>query len=220
MIKTNTNWVINDDAIQLCSAIQPSYADDFLEYKQFILENVSFTQALDHFKLRYEDCNNGKYTHKMICPFKFHKNGRERTGSFRFNNNEGIFTCFGCNSGGTLLDFLFLLAGVGDEYNLRRLAGIGGLIKDGILSIPADYISRIEEFREKNYDILFNIGVFLRKYLSNIRENKGYIKECEWVDRTLIKVDEYFSSISEEDLNTAKKIFEDVKISVERRLIG
>src|SRR5258708_1217590 len=79
---------------------------DFVEYKQYILEHVSFVKVLRDLNIKPVSCSTGKYTHKMTCPFKFHKNGKERTASFRLHDKKNIFTCFGCGSYGSILDFL------------------------------------------------------------------------------------------------------------------
>lgn len=45
---------------------------------------------------------------KIICPFYFHQNGRERSPSFYFYLETNSFNCFGCKSGGGPVEFVSL----------------------------------------------------------------------------------------------------------------
>jgi len=204
------------------NGIDPSWggsmSEDFVEYKTYILEHVSFITVLKYFKLKPEVCPTGKYTHRMVCPFSFHKNGKERTGSFRLDEKKGTYMCFGCTEGGDVLKFLQLYRGGAEEFNLRRLAVIGGLIKDGEMVIPDNYIEpEVEPPKKTNHRILFNAGILLRQYLLDLRGADCYNKECEWVDQMLIKIDKYFAMIDEENLIDAEKIYDNLNSSITRR---
>jgi hypothetical protein len=213
MIKKNLSWVSDSN-----SSSADVVVDDFVEYKDFILKNSSFVKVLSFLNLHFEACITGKYTHRMTCPFQFHKNGQERTASFRFNDNTNRYMCYGCSSKGNVLDFLSIYVGGGDEYNLRRLASINGLINDGILNIPSHYISTQSEFsKQSNINILSDIGMCLRQYLLDVKTEPNYAEECIWIDQLFMKVDEYFATINEDDIENAKKIFANLKKTIEKR---
>lgn len=193
-------------------------ADDFCDYRQFILDNINFVKVVKYFKLRPDECSTGKYTHRMICPFRFHKNGHERTGSFRFNNKKKTFTCFGCNEGGDILKFLQLYRGGSEQYNLQRLAIMANLIKDGEIQLPENYVEPEEEvLKENNHKVLFDAGILIRKYLLDVKHTHLYVKECEWADQMLIKIDKYFAMIDEENINDANKIYSNLSTSLKKR---
>lgn len=193
-------------------------ADDYNNYRDFIFERISFEKILRNFKLKPEECSTGKYTHRMTCPFKFHKNGRERTGSFRFNERKKTFTCFGCNESGDILRFLQYYVGGWEQYHLERLADMAGLIKDGEIQIPAEYLN-IEHGlpKETNHKILFNAGLSLRQYIMELQGSRMYYKECEWADDMLTKIDKYFNIIDEENLEDAQRIYNNLQNAIKKR---
>ena len=45
-------------------------------------------------------------TIKIVCPFRHHANGNERTGSFRYYHEDNSFWCFGCKVGRKPSDFV------------------------------------------------------------------------------------------------------------------
>ena len=196
-------------------------ADDYGNYRDFILEHVSFVKILRGFKLRPEECSTGKYTHRMVCPFKFHKGGRERTGSFRFNEKKKTFTCFGCNESGDILRFLQYYVGGGEQYHLEKMAATAGLIKDGEIQVPAEYLEiEPEPPKETNHKILFDGGLLLRQYLLEVKGTKKYSVECEWADEMLVKIDKYFDAIDEENMDDAQRIYNNLNNAIKRRKKG
>lgn len=193
-------------------------ADDYNNYRDYIFERISFVKVLKGFKLRPEECSTGKYTHRMVCPFKFHKGGRERTGSFRFNDKKKTFTCFGCNESGDILRFLQYYVGGWEQYHLEKLAAMAGLIKNGEIQIPEEYINIGQEPpKETNHKTLFNTGLLLRQYLLDLRGSKKYAAECEWADEMLVKIDKYFQTIDEENLDDAQKIYNNLNNTIKKR---
>jgi len=65
-------------------------------YKNLIIKanNVPLMKLFQHYHVLINNTNN-----KIICPFKNHKNGRERTPSFTFYPETNSFKCYGCNVG-------------------------------------------------------------------------------------------------------------------------
>jgi len=49
---------------------------------------------------------------KMVCPFKHHQGGNERTGSFQYFPNNNSFWCFGCKTGRGTADFVAAYDGI------------------------------------------------------------------------------------------------------------
>lgn len=203
------------------SAIDPSWfaitPEDYCDYRQFILDRVDFAKVLYQLGLHPEDCSTGKYTHRMVCPFKFHKNGQERTGSFRFNNKKNTFVCFGCGENSNILHFLQVYIGGWEQLHLEKLAMMFGLIKDGQIQVPEGYVEQEITIQETNAPIIHSIGIMLRDYLLAVKGSPNYAKECEWCDDQLEKVDKHFLDVDEEDLEAAKSVYEKLEKAIERR---
>jgi hypothetical protein len=193
-------------------------ADDYSRYKDLIFERISFAKMLRGFKLNPEECSTGKYTHRMVCPFSFHKKGRERTGSFRFNDKKKTYTCFGCNESGDILHFLQRYMGGWEQFHLEKMAIVAGLVTEGDIQVPAGYINIEQEPpKETNHKLLFNTGLLLRQYILEIKGTKRYREECEWADEMLVKIDKYFDAIDEENMTDAQRIQDNLSNAIKRR---
>ncbi len=192
---------------------------DMNEYRQYIFDHVSYVKVMHILKLRPEECSVGKHSHRMVCPFKFHKNGRERTGSFRFSEQDKTFICFGCNEHGNLLKFLTLYCGGCEQYNLKKLSGMAGLLEDTSAWIAESIVEQDAEIviKEANYKLLFDSGLAIRDYLRSIKNKEIYSNECEWADRMFIKIDKCFNTIEYDNIDDAKKILENIINSISKR---
>jgi len=79
------------------------------EYKELINK----ANALDIKKLLlFYNVRIDEYSKKAICPFKFHKNGRESTPSFQYYPATNTFWCHGCKSGNYCVNFISLYEGI------------------------------------------------------------------------------------------------------------
>lgn len=191
---------------------------DFTEYKDFILDRITFTKILKKFKLRPDGCAAGKYTHRMVCPFVFHKGGNERTGSFRIDDKNNRFCCFGCTETGDILKFLQIYKGGNDTVWLYKLAGYAGLLSAEGIDLPEDYQAPEPEApQETNYRIKFEAGLLLRQYLLEIPTGASYKDECEWADEQLAKIDKYFALIEDTNMEDAQNIHNNLSNAIKRR---
>ena len=83
-----------------------------------ILSRVDFQQiASEYLKL----IRTGR-TYKALCPFH-----QEKTPSFHIDPGKGLFYCFGCQTGGTVLDFLMQLEGFTYPDAIRHLSQKTGI---------------------------------------------------------------------------------------------
>ncbi len=192
---------------------------DMNEYRQYIFDHIKFSKVMSMLKLQPEECATSRYSHRMICPFKFHKNGRERTGSFRFSDQKNTFTCFGCNENGDILKFLSLYSGGCEQFHLKKLAGLAGLLEDTTIWVANDYAEQDNEIaaKEANYQMLFNAGLLIREYLKNIKNKSIYNEECEWADQMFLKIDKYFYAIEQNDTQLTEKLLNNVTNSINKR---
>jgi len=58
---------------------------------------------------------------KIICPFKSHKNGKERTPSFNFYAHTNSFNCFGCKTGGSCCEFVSTMDNISKEQAASKI---------------------------------------------------------------------------------------------------
>src|SRR5574337_99974 len=68
------------------------------DYYQELIDKANTVTIIKLFKLYGVRLD--AYNRKVTCPFKSHKGGRERTGSFNYYPDTNSFYCFGCKIGG------------------------------------------------------------------------------------------------------------------------
>lgn len=116
--------------------------------------------------LRY--CNvkvNPSHVNSTICPFKHHKGGRERTGSFYFYPETNSFYCHGCKTGGMHRHAVAFVAAFEGITFVKAAQKIIGLFSDDVdptaefsdgrnlpeqLEIMMEFSDAVREFR-RNY---------------------------------------------------------------------
>lgn len=57
-------------------------------------DTVPLNRLFAHYNIKVD-----RYNRKIICPFRFHKNGREGSPSFYYYPDNNSFRCYGCNTG-------------------------------------------------------------------------------------------------------------------------
>src|ERR1700684_4389287 len=73
------------------------------DYKELIKKanSVPLPTILKHYGHHID-----AYNRYIICPFSFHKGGRENGGSFCYYPDTNTFWCFGCKTGTTPVSFV------------------------------------------------------------------------------------------------------------------
>jgi hypothetical protein len=64
---------------------------------------INILLVFKNYNIRIDD-----YNKRCQCPFFFHKNGSENSGSFFYYKDTNSFYCFGCKHGGGATDFVSL----------------------------------------------------------------------------------------------------------------
>jgi hypothetical protein len=105
------------------------------------------------------------HVNSTICPFKHHKGGRERTGSFYFYPETNSFYCHGCKTGGMHRHAVAFVAAFEGITFVKAAQKLIGLFSDDVdptaefsdgrnfpeqLEIMMDFSNAVREFR-KNY---------------------------------------------------------------------
>lgn len=112
------------------------------EYQEIIVKAQSYPLAklFKKYNIRIDD-----YNRKSICPFSFHKGGRESTASFHFFPETNTFWCYGCKSGRTSVDF------VSKIENINKFqAALKIIQKIDPDTLNAQVIEYKNDFEEKN----------------------------------------------------------------------
>lgn len=100
-----------------------------------------------------------------LCPF--HK---EKTASFSFNVDKGVYNCFGCGERGNIFDFLMKIE------NLRFVDVIEQLSEKAGLKVPfkSSYNTEIEKKKEKMFFIMKKASEFYHRELINNNREKAF----------------------------------------------
>ena len=109
---------------------------------------------------------------KIICPFKFHKGGREGSPSFTYYPNTNSFYCYGCSSGGPRAhgcEFVSLIDNVNVYKAARKIYGLFGQnIND---YDDSTFLS--EEFNSSEYlETIVEFSNIIREYLHSNNNKK------------------------------------------------
>jgi len=102
-----------------------------------------------------------EYRNNITCPFKFHKNGQERTPSFSCILDTNSFYCHGCGTGGLPVNFVLNMDGTDREKAARKILELfsddvdDSLFFDGPnvnerIEIMVDFSRKVLGFRQNN----------------------------------------------------------------------
>lgn len=109
----------------------------------------------------FKDYNVHLQFNKSICPFKFHKNGQERSPSFIFYPTTNSFYCWGCQKGGSSCNFV---------ANMEEISVIDSAYK--IINLYEDLIQEdVDIYQQDNEKILFSLVDF-SNFIRELNKNK------------------------------------------------
>jgi CHC2 zinc finger len=123
---------------------------------------VPLTRIFKHYNVRV-----GSLQSTIICPFKFHKGGRENTGSFTYYPLTNSFHCYGCKTGGPFAhaaEFVAAMDGISKAKAAFKIleffpkdASDPGEILEGEsfsehLEIMMDLSNSVRDFRQSHFD--------------------------------------------------------------------
>ena len=77
------------------------------EFIDVVLDKVFILDILDKYGVEYSACRTGDFSQRTKCPFPKHLDGSERTASLFISEEKNSFYCYGCNSGGNVINFVF-----------------------------------------------------------------------------------------------------------------
>ena len=183
-------------------------------FPKAVVEKVAILELLDSFKLEYTPCSSGDFTHKMKCPFPIHADGQERTASCYVSETTNKFYCFGCNNGGSVIDFVKLYLGKPFGETLKWLGDFAGITSS---DVSKETVPKEKKDPEKTISVwVMRAGLEIRKHLENQKGKAKYNKWCEWSDRQFEKLDS-FMNLSDKEWETAKQYYDRLMIFLDTR---
>ncbi len=184
-----------------------------------VLDKVNILDILDKWGIEYAACRTGEFTHRMKCPFPLHAFGDERTASFFVSEEQNKFYCFGCNSGGNVIDMVRLYAGKPFYESAKWLAQIAGVTDGNIDEEDLSGISRSKKRdpEQKVSTHVFRAGVEIRNFLNSIKGKKEYNEWKNWADKRFAKLDKYLDQLEDDDWKIAKDYYDKIVQYLKRK---
>lgn len=178
-----------------------------------LLDKCSFIDILQQYNIDFYACNCGDFTHKVRCPFFIHKMGLEKTPSMYISETSGRFYCYGCNNGGSVVDFIMLYKGMPFAESIDFLFNLYNLNNNENNCIN-------KKLTKVNYNIdnLYNIGIVLRDYLySLIKYSDIYNEEKIWVDKNFKIIDKIIFNLDKQNIDQVNEYCLKLINSVKKR---
>jgi hypothetical protein len=181
------------------------------EFAKIIVDKVHFLDILDQYKIEYSPCISGEFTHRMKCPLPAHGDGSERTASCFISQEQNKFYCFGCNSGGNIIDFVRLYTGKPFYEAAKYLALYAKITSENAEEDLKNTPKR--ERRDPDKTIarhVFKSGVEIRDFLYSIKGKNEYDKWCKWADKRFLKLDMFMNNLTDDDWEVVKVYYDKI----------
>jgi len=191
------------------------------EFKPIIDSKISIVELMKKYGVKLEEKNTGTFSHRAYCPFHSGKNGgQERTPSFFVSEKTNSFCCYGCNSTGSLIDFVSIMEGCPPIVALHQLAKSIGLIKDGKwddLQLDTEFIVPFDPTKISEPYII-EMSDIIRRYIKKFIKSDNFEKELRWVEKICKKLDNYLDNITNEDWEDAIKLRDNLSKIIKSRV--
>lgn len=171
--------------------------DNFLDK---IISNVNIIDVLSALGLDYSVCDTGDFTHRLKCPLPVHRFGNERTASLFVSEKSNSFYCFGCNSGGRVIEFVSLYMGKPYHESLKWLSDLSKNYNKihGCSKLNVDLGNKtVSEY-------VYKTGSIIREFVNKQKGKKGYNKWCRWADNKFVKLDRFMDTLNDEDFEVVR----------------
>ena len=153
--------------------------------------------VLQQYGIRLTRINHSdEWSDNLICPFPFHKGGKENTPSFGYNYQKDRFHCFGCTSSGRTVEFLAFKEDLDKvivaQQILRELGGYETALDESI-----------EDQNPKIKQLLFDFSKFLQIILQNYKYDTNALNQ---VDKVIWWFDNYIVANAPKDQITVEEL--------------
>ena len=178
--------------------------------RQALSSKISMVELFGKHSRSIESIASTTWTHKCICPNPNHKGGDERTPSCCFSEASKEFYCFGCQQKGDAFDLMAMMSNkpanqIAEEWGAKENVDVSQLEAKQVVS-QTDVIR-----------IIHKLSIILRDYLVFFIDTPCYNEETIWVDHEFRKIDDRFAKIDKYDSATARQVYAQVLMDLERR---
>ncbi|KKN11739.1 hypothetical protein LCGC14_1023420 [marine sediment metagenome] len=181
------------------------------EFTDIVLDKVHILDIFDKLGIEYFPCQTGEFTHRTRCPLTKHLFGNERTASLFISEETQSFYCFGCNSGGTVIEFATLYIGKPRDEVIKLLAEHVGVTSSNA-GENLESLSRNKK-RDPEQRVATHVlrtGIQIREHLHSIKGKQEYDKWCKWANKRFACLDRYLNTLSDDDWKVAKIYYDKV----------
>ena len=165
-------------------------------FVQTLLDKIDFLDILDKYGMEYHKVGS---SYKLLCPLPGHS---ERTPSFTVNGP--FFKCFGCCSGGNIIDFMMLYKGCVRYKAIEEIAEIAGFSED---DIDDDFVLIRRDPEQTVLPYIFRSGILIRNHLNSLKGTDLYYiwdkKAKKWFNR----LDNYMNALEDDQWEIAKDYY-------------
>ena len=189
----------------------------WLEHEAFatlIDKKINILDILDKFNIEYINSHTGKFSHKLRCPFPIHSSGNERTASMFICADKNSFYCFGCNSGGNVINFVMRMQGLPFYEALKWLAEAAGINGADVSDIVIK-----KERRDPEKTVVFQTlrtGTLIRDQLASKKNSVDYNRWLVWADKRFKKLDIFLDTVEDKDWDVVNDYYCKIKSFIDR----
>jgi len=125
----------------------------------------------------------------MRCPF----HDADNTPSLFCDIEKNVWHCFGCNAGGSALDFIIAFEKLEFKEALQKLKRLANYDKSS--NALEDAVRKLKEAPVANKDeetinsYAYFVGIHCRDFLNRIKDKEDYDELCVWVDNQYQSLD-------------------------------
>lgn len=185
------------------------------EFINVVLDKAFILDILDKWGIEYSACRTGDFSQRAKCPFPKHQDGGERTASLFISEEKNSFYCYGCNSGGNIINFVELYIGKPFHEAVKWLAKYAKITENDLENLE-DFV-RVKRDPEKEIMThVFRTGIEIRKFLNTAKGKRDYKEWCEWADKRFIKLDKLLT-LNDSEWEVAKNYHTKVVNYLKRR---
>ena len=170
-----------------------------------LIDKVDFLDILDRYGLEYQRTGSANSSHKLRCPFPAHYNGGERTPSLHISTAGNMFKCFGCNAGGTIIDFVMLYRGMPRYKAIEEIAKISGFTED---DIDKEFVPIHRDLEQLVLTHVYRAGILIRDHLNQIKHLEIYPKWEKQASKWFKKLDYFMLELEDDQWETAKTYYD------------
>lgn len=181
-----------------------------------VLDKANILNILDSWGIEYTACRTGEFTHRTKCPFPIHAFGDERTASFFISEEQNKFYCFGCNSGGNVIDMVCLYAGKPFYEAAKWLAKFTSVDESSCDEIVIGK-NKKRDPEHKVSTHVFRAGNIIREFLQKNEGKAEYNDWRIWADKRFTKLDRFLDSLKDDDWQKAKEYCEKIEKYLKRQ---